>query len=74
MINILAFISRKRRLINGKMGGGKIIGIAKLSRRGLMVLPKEVREALGLKDGDQVVFVEDNKRIYIVKGPIEVKV
>ena len=56
------------------MGGGKIIGIAKLSRRGLMVLPKEVREVLDLKDGDQVVFVEDNKRIYIVKGPIEVKV
>jgi len=40
----------------------------------LMVLPKEVREALDLKDGDQVVFVEDDKRIYIVKGPIEVKV
>lgn len=51
-----------------------MLGIAKLSRRGLMVLPKEVREALNLQDGDQVVFIEENGRIFIIKGPIEVKV
>jgi len=51
-----------------------VLGIAKLSRRGLMVLPKEVREALNLQDGDQVVFIEENGRIFIIKGPIEVKV
>ena len=56
------------------MGRGKIIGIAKLSRRGLMVLPKEVREALALKDGDQVVFVEEGKRIYVLKGPIKIEI
>jgi len=56
------------------MGGGKIIGIAKLSRRGLMVLPKEVREILKLEEGDQVVFVEEGGRIYLLKGPIELKV
>ena len=56
------------------MGGGKIIGIAKLSRRGLMVLPKEVREALKLEEGDQVVFIQEDGKIVLVRGPVEVKI
>lgn len=31
--------------------------ICKLGRKGQMVLPKEVRDALGLKDGDSFVLV-----------------
>jgi len=74
MISMLAFISKQIQLISWRMGGGRIIGIAKLSRRGLMVLPKEVREALKLEEGDQVVFIEEGGKIVLVRGPVEVKV
>lgn len=35
---------------------------SKLSEKGQIVLPKEIREVLGVKSGDKVYFlVEDNK-------------
>ena len=55
------------------MPPGKLIATARVNTNNTVSLPKEVREKLGVKPGDQVIFVEDNKRIYIVKGPIEVK-
>lgn len=39
---------------------------AKLTSKGQMTLPKDVRDALGLKPGDKVDFVEEQGR-FVVK-------
>jgi len=42
---------------------------AKLSSRGQMVLPKEVREALGVQPGDVVFFVIEGDTVRIFPKP-----
>jgi AbrB family looped-hinge helix DNA binding protein len=37
--------------------------LAKITMRGQITIPKEIRKRLGVKDGDKVVFVEENGRI-----------
>jgi AbrB family looped-hinge helix DNA binding protein len=38
---------------------------SKLSKKGQVVIPKEIREKLGIKPGDVVVFREEGGRVYI---------
>lgn len=42
--------------------GKYIFGIAKLSEKGQIVIPKEAREVFGLKPGDQLLLMGDIKR------------
>jgi len=37
--------------------------LAKITLRGQITIPVEIRKKLGVKDGDKVVFIEDNGRI-----------
>jgi len=37
--------------------------LAKITPRGQITIPIEIRKKLGVKDGDKVVFIEDNGRI-----------
>jgi AbrB family looped-hinge helix DNA binding protein len=37
--------------------------LAKITVRGQITIPKEIRKRLGVKDGDKVIFVEENGRI-----------
>jgi len=37
--------------------------LAKITLRGQITIPKEIRKKLCVKDGDKVVFIEDNGRI-----------
>jgi len=39
--------------------------LAKITMRGQITIPKEIRRRLGVKDGDKVVFVEENGRIIV---------
>ncbi|NMA37581.1 MAG: AbrB/MazE/SpoVT family DNA-binding domain-containing protein [Papillibacter sp.] len=39
--------------------------LAKITMRGQITLPKEIRKKLGVKDGDKVIFIEENGRIII---------
>ncbi|WP_165068077.1 AbrB/MazE/SpoVT family DNA-binding domain-containing protein [Desulfovibrio sp. ZJ200] len=39
--------------------------LAKLTSRCQLTLPREVRQKLGVKEGDKVVFFEENGRIFI---------
>ena len=39
--------------------------LAKLTSRCQLTLPREVRQRLGVKEGDKVVFLEENGRIFI---------
>ena len=37
--------------------------LAKITTRGQITIPAEIRRRLGVKDGDKVIFVEENGRI-----------
>ena len=37
--------------------------LAKITLRGQITIPVEIRKKLGVKDGDKVVFIEENGRI-----------
>ena len=37
--------------------------LAKITMRGQITIPKDIRNRLGVKDGDKVIFIEENGRI-----------
>jgi len=37
--------------------------LAKITARGQITIPIEIRKLLGVKDGDKVIFVEENGRV-----------
>ena len=39
--------------------------LAKITARGQVTIPVEIRKKLRVKDGDKVIFVEDNGRIIV---------
>lgn len=39
--------------------------LAKLTSKGQITIPIEVRKKLGIKEGDKVMFIEEDGRIYI---------
>jgi len=45
--------------------------IAKVSKKYLVTIPKEVREALDLKEGDYVAFIIRDKEVVMRKVRIE---
>lgn len=48
---------------NAKRKGTIMMELAKITKRGQITIPVDVRKTLGVKDGDKVVFVEENGRI-----------
>jgi antitoxin PrlF len=42
---------------------------ARLTSKGQITLPKAVREALGLREGDQVVFRVEGRRALLARTP-----
>lgn len=44
---------------------GKALGSSKITVRYQVTIPIEVRGKMKVKEGDNLVFVEDGKRIYI---------
>jgi len=41
------------------------VELAKITMRGQITIPVEIRKKLGVKDGDKVIFIEENGRIII---------
>jgi AbrB family looped-hinge helix DNA binding protein len=37
--------------------------LAKITTRGQITIPAEIRKKLGVRDGDKVIFIEENGRI-----------
>ena len=48
----------------------KILGTAKVTSKGQVTIPKDVRDILNLKAGDLVVFIKKNDEIIIRRAEI----
>ncbi|MEW9082251.1 AbrB/MazE/SpoVT family DNA-binding domain-containing protein [Caldanaerobacter subterraneus] len=44
--------------------------LAKVTTRGQITIPKEIRKKLNLKEGDKVVFIEENGKIIIENSAV----
>ena len=45
--------------------------LAKITSKGQITLPVSIRKKLGVKDGDKVLFVEDNGKVIIMNASIQ---
>ena len=45
--------------------------LAKVTSKGQVTIPVEIRKKLGIKNGDKVLFIEDAGRIYIMNSSME---
>lgn len=46
----------------------EILGMTTISYKFQVTIPKKVREKHNLKEGDTIMFVEENDRIYLAKS------
>jgi len=44
------------------------IGVSSVSEKGQVTIPKEMRDILGLKAGDKVVFIDQNDQFVVRKA------
>ncbi len=45
--------------------------LAKVTSKGQVTIPVEIRKKLGIKNGDKVLFVEDSGRIYVMNSSMD---
>lgn len=51
--------------------GGFTMELAKVTSKGQVTIPVEIRRKLGIKNGDKVLFVEDSGRIYMMNSSMD---
>ncbi|MFH1133221.1 MAG: AbrB/MazE/SpoVT family DNA-binding domain-containing protein [Nanoarchaeota archaeon] len=51
--------------------GTEIIDMARVSSRGQVAIPSQIREALGLEEGNKLVFIFDGENLIIKKASAE---
>jgi AbrB family looped-hinge helix DNA binding protein len=44
------------------------VGVSPVSEKGQVTIPKEIRDSLGLKRGDRVVFLEADEQVILRKA------
>lgn len=45
--------------------------LAKVTSKGQITIPVDIRRKLGVKEGDKVLFIEDRGRIFVVNSSME---
>ena len=45
--------------------------LAKVTSKGQITIPKEIRKKLGIKEGSKVLFLEEAGRIYLANSSME---
>ena len=48
-----------------------LMELAKVTSKGQITIPIDIRKKMGIKNGDKVLFVEDGNRIYIYNSSME---
>ena len=47
---------------------GEGVEVAKITSKGQITLPIDIRKKLGVKEGDKVIFIEDGNRIIVANA------
>lgn len=42
--------------------------VAKITSRGQVTIPIDIRKKLGVKEGDKIIFIEDDSRIFVANA------
>jgi AbrB family looped-hinge helix DNA binding protein len=42
--------------------------VAKITSRGQVTIPVDIRKKLGVKEGDKIIFIEDDSRIFVANA------
>ena len=50
---------------------GDFMEVAKVTSKGQITIPIDIRRKLGIKEGSKVLFIEDTGRIYIANSSME---
>lgn len=45
--------------------------LAKVTSKGQVTIPVEIRRKLGVKEGDKIMFMEDHGRIFVMNSSME---
>ena len=51
--------------------GGLSMELAKVTSKGQVTIPVEIRRKLGIKNGDKVLFMEEGGRIYMMNSSMD---
>lgn len=51
--------------------GGLCMELAKVTSKGQVTIPIEIRKKLGIKSGDKILFVEESGRIYMMNSSMD---
>lgn len=56
--------------VNGMVGDTRreVLGTSIITRKAQVTIPKKVRDRFKLKEGDLVMFIDINERLYLAKG------
>ena len=54
------------------LGGGFYMELAKVTSKGQVTIPIEIRKKLGIKNGDKILFVEEAGKIYMLNSSMDV--
>ena len=52
------------------MGDPILIGMSKVTSKGQITIPQDVREKFEIKPGDTIYFLEEDGKLILMKGPI----
>ena len=47
-----------------------MVDVAKMTSKGQLTIPRDIREKLRLKTGDKVLFIEDSGRVYLTNSSL----
>ena len=53
------------------LGGGFYMELAKVTSKGQVTIPIEIRKKLGIKNGDKILFVEEAGKIYMLNSSMD---
>ena len=68
----IAYTDIVRKVRNVLLGnGGLYMELAKVTSKGQVTIPIEIRKKLGIKNGDKILFVEESGRIYMMNSSMD---
>ena len=63
------FCKESKECITGK--GGFYMELAKVTSKGQVTIPIDIRKKLGIKNGDKVLFIEESGRVYMMNSSMD---